>query len=114
MSRIGKQPISIPDKVDVMIDGNTVKVKGPLGEISHTFRHEVTIVKEGNVLYVNRKNDEREARSFHGLSRTVLNNMVVGVSQGFTKQLEMVGVGYRAQVQGRTLVLSLGYSHPIE
>lgn len=114
MSRIGKLPIEVPDKVEVTIEGNTVKVKGPLGQMEHTFRPEVEIVREGNVIHVNRKDDSRQARSFHGLSRTLLNNMVVGVSQGFTKQLEMVGVGYRAQVQGKKLVMTLGYSHPIE
>lgn len=114
MSRIGKAPIEVPAKVDVEINGNDVTVKGPLGQMSRTFRPEVTIVKEGNTLIVARKAEDRQSRSLHGLSRTLLNNMVVGVSQGFTKNLEMIGVGYRAQVQGRKLVMQLGFSHPIE
>ena len=114
MSRIGKNPITIPDKVEVTINGQTVTVKGPLGTLSRTFRPEVTITQEGNVLVVTRKGEDRLSRALHGLSRTLLNNMVQGVSTGFTKNLEIVGVGYRAQVQGKTLVLSLGYSHPVE
>jgi len=114
MSRIGKSPIEVPDKVEITIDGNTVTVKGPLGQLTRTFRPEVFIEKEGNVLYVKRKNEERVSRSIHGLSRTLLNNMVQGVSKGFSKDLEMVGVGYRAQVQGKMLVMQLGFSHPIE
>jgi large subunit ribosomal protein L6 len=114
MSRIGKQPIEIPAKVEVEINGNTVRVKGPLGEMTRTFRPEIEITRDGNVITVTRKSDDRQSRSLHGLSRTLLNNMVVGVSTGFTKNLEMVGVGYRAAVQGKTLQLQLGYSHPIE
>jgi large subunit ribosomal protein L6 len=114
MSRIGKAPIEVPGKVEVTIEGNTVTVKGPLGQLTRTFRPEVEIVQEGNVLHVNRKSEDRLSRSLHGLSRTLLNNMVVGVSQGFTKNLEMVGVGYRAAVQGRKLTMQLGFSHPVE
>lgn len=114
MSRIGKAPIEIPSKVDVTVDGNTVTVKGPLGQMTRTFRPEVDVVRDGNVLQVVRKKENRQSRSLHGLSRTLLNNMVVGVSQGFSKNLEMVGVGYRAQVQGRKLVMQLGFSHPVE
>ncbi len=114
MSRIGKAPIEIPNKVEVSVNGNTVTVKGPLGELSRTFRPEVSIVKDGNLLIVNRHSEERQSRSLHGLSRTLLNNMVLGVSTGFSKNLEMVGVGYRAQVQGKKLVMQLGFSHPIE
>lgn len=114
MSRIGKAPIEVPDKVEVAIDGSIVKVKGPLGELTREFRPEVVISKEGNVVNVTRKNDERQSRSLHGLSRTLLNNMVQGVSAGFTKQMEMVGVGYRAKVEGTKLIMSLGYSHPVE
>lgn len=114
MSRIGKQPIEVPDKVEITIAGNSVKVKGPLGEMTRDFREEVEITKEGNVLFVKRKYENRMAQSLHGLSRTLLFNMVEGVSKGFTKQMEMVGVGYRAKVEGSKLVLSLGYSHPVE
>lgn len=114
MSRIGKAPIEVPAKVDISIQGNTVTVKGPLGQMTRTFRPEVEITQEGNVLHVKRIKDDRVSASLHGLSRTLLNNMVVGVSTGFTKNLEMVGVGYRAQMQGRKLVLALGFSHPIE
>ncbi len=114
MSRIGKAPIEVPSKVEVTIEGNTVTVKGPLGTMTRTFRPEVEIVKDGNVLHVKRKSEDRTSRSLHGLTRTLLNNMVVGVSQGFSKRLEMVGVGYRAQVQGKKLIMQLGFSHPIE
>jgi large subunit ribosomal protein L6 len=114
MSRIGKAPIEVPDKVDITIDGQKVTVKGPLGTLSREFRPEVTFEREGNVLRVVRKSEDRQSRSLHGLSRTLLNNMVQGVSKGFTRNLEIIGVGYRAQVQGRKLVLALGYSHPVE
>lgn len=114
MSRIGKAPIPVPDKVEIAVEGNTVTVKGPLGQLSRTFRPEVEIIRQDNLLIVNRRSEERVARSLHGLSRTLLNNMVQGVSKGFTKNLEMIGVGYRAQVQGNKLVMQLGYSHPIE
>jgi large subunit ribosomal protein L6 len=114
MSRIGKAPIEVPSKVDITIEGNTVTVKGPLGQLTRTFRPEVEIVRDGNVIHVNRRNEDRQSRSLHGLSRTLLNNMVVGVNEGFKKNLEMVGVGYRAQVQGKKLVMQLGFSHPIE
>jgi large subunit ribosomal protein L6 len=114
MSRIGKAPIPCPDKVEITIDGNTVTVKGPLGTLSRTFRPEIEIVKDGNVIHVNRRNEERESRALHGLSRTLLSNMVVGVTQGYTKNLEIIGVGYRAQAQGNKITLQLGYSHPVE
>lgn len=114
MSRIGKAPIEVPDKVEITIDGNNVTVKGPLGSLTRTFRPEVVITREGNVLTVSRKAEDRQSRSIHGLSRTLLANMVNGVSKGFTKNLEMVGVGYRAQVQGKVLTMQLGFSHPVE
>lgn len=114
MSRIGKAPIEVPSNVDVTIADSTVTVKGPLGQLTRTFRPEVEIIREGNLLIVNRKSEDRLTRSLHGLSRTLLNNMVQGVHQGFIKNLEMVGVGYRAQVQGRKLVMQLGFSHPVE
>ena len=114
MSRIGKAPIEVPDKVDITINGNTIVVKGPKGTLTRTLRPEVNVEQEGKILRVLRKSEDRVSRSLHGLSRTLLNNMVVGVSQGFTKNLEIVGVGYRAQVQGKKLVMTLGYSHPVE
>ena len=118
MSRIGKSPVQLADKVEIIIketsNGAEVTVKGPKGTLTRTFRPEITITQEGNTLIVTRKSESRIARSLHGLSRTLLNNMVQGVSQGFTRNLEIVGVGYRAQVQGNKLVLALGYSHPVE
>lgn len=118
MSRIGKSPVRIPDKVEVKIEasakGTLVTVKGPLGTLTRTFRPEVIMTQEGNEIIVSRRDDSRMARALHGLSRTLLNNMVIGVSAGFSRRLEIVGVGYRAQVQGNKLILSLGYSHPVE
>jgi large subunit ribosomal protein L6 len=118
MSRIGKNPILVPDKVEVKIEashkGATVTVKGPLGTLTRTFRPEILITQEGGTLLVTRRDESRMARSLHGLSRTLLNNMVLGVNTGFSRRLEIVGVGYRAQVQGNKLVLALGYSHPVE
>lgn len=114
MSRIGRMPITVPAGVTVTVaDGNVVTVKGPLGELTETFHNELTIAQEGNTLTVSRPNDEKECRSLHGLTRTLLNNMVEGVTHGFTKKLEIVGVGYRAEKQGTKLVLGLGYSHPV-
>lgn len=114
MSRIGKRPISIPGKVTVAIDGQSVSVKGPKGELFRVLPNEVTVVQEGETLLVNRVDDSRPARQRHGLSRTLVSNMVEGVSQGFQKKLEIQGVGYRAQVQGQTLTLNMGYSHPVK
>ncbi|KAG7673020.1 hypothetical protein Ndes2437B_g01127 [Nannochloris sp. 'desiccata'] len=113
-SRIGKLPIVVPDKVQVTLDGNTLKVKGPKGELNRTFPELVTIEQEGNVLKVLRVNETRQANCLHGLSRSLLNSMVVGVSDGFTKTLSLIGVGYKAAVNGQNLTLNLGYSHPIE
>jgi large subunit ribosomal protein L6 len=113
MSRIGKRPIPIPDKVIVTIQGQHVSVKGPKGELSRTLVPEVTAEQESDTLHVKRINESRVARQRHGLSRSLVANMVEGVSQGFQKRLEIQGVGYRAQVQGRNLVLSVGYSHPV-
>lgn len=114
MSRIGRMPITIPAGVTVSVaDGNVVTVKGPLGELTETFHTELTIAQEGNTLTVTRTNDEKEMRSLHGLTRTLIHNMVEGVTHGFTKKLEIVGVGYRAEKQGTKLVLGLGYSHPV-
>lgn len=114
MSRIGRMPITIPAGVTVSVaDGNVVTVKGPLGELTETFHTELTIAQEGNTLTVTRPNDEKEMHSLHGLTRTLIHNMVEGVTHGFTKKLEIVGVGYRAEKQGTKLVLGLGYSHPV-
>ena len=114
MSRIGRQPIAVPAGVTVTIaEGNVVTVKGPLGELTRTFNENITIAKEGDNLVVSRPNDEKENRALHGLSRTLLNNMVVGVKDGFAKKLEIVGVGYRVEKQGAKIVLGLGYSHPV-
>ena len=114
MSRIGRAPIAIPAGVTVTIaDGNVVTVKGPLGELKQTFSANLTIAQEENNLVVTRPNDEKENRALHGLTRTLLNNMVVGVTAGFQKKLEIVGVGYRVEKQGTKLNLGLGYSHPV-
>lgn len=114
MSRIGKQPIAVPKDVKVTIeDGNRVTVKGPLGELSDTFSAAMTLSLEGDQLIVRRPSDEREHRALHGLTRSLLANMVTGVTQGFSKRLEIQGVGYRAEKQGAGLLLRLGYSHPV-
>ena len=114
MSRIGKAPIAVPDKVSVSLDGLAVTVKGPKGELSRTLPEGVSIAQDGNTLVVSPSSSHRRSRERHGLCRTLVANMVEGVSQGFTRKLEIVGVGYRAQVQGRKLVVSAGYSHPVE
>ncbi|SES89538.1 50S ribosomal protein L6 [Anaerobranca gottschalkii] len=115
MSRIGKKPVVIPQGVEVKIDGNNVvTVKGPKGQLTKSFSPELNIVvEEGNVV-VTTPSDDKKHRSLHGLTRTLIANMVEGVTQGFFKNLELVGVGYRAQLQGNKLVLSMGYSHPVE
>ena len=114
MSRIGRAPIAVPAGVTVTIaDGNLITVKGPLGELSQKFASVLTIAQEGSTLIVTRPNDEKENRALHGLTRTLLNNMVVGVTEGFAKKLEIVGVGYRVEKQGAKIVLGLGYSHPV-
>jgi large subunit ribosomal protein L6 len=113
MSRIGKQPIPIPTGVEIHVDGNHVKVKGPKGELRHELPDAIRLQRENGTLYVVRANDERFARAQHGLQRTLIANMVKGVSEGFQKTLEIVGVGYRAQMEGQTLVLQVGYSHPV-
>lgn len=114
MSRIGKLPVIIPDGVEVTINGQTVTAKGPLGTESVEIRHEIKIEKVDNTIVLTRLNDDRKSRSLHGLSRTLVANAVNGVKTGFTKKLEIVGVGYRAAMQGNTLNLALGYSHPID
>jgi large subunit ribosomal protein L6 len=114
MSRIGKRPITVPAKVQVAIDGTKVVVKGPKGELSRDLPANVIVSQEGETLLVTRRDDTRTSRQMHGLSRTLVANMVEGVSQGFQRRLEIQGVGYRAQVQGRNLVLNIGYSHQVQ
>ncbi|MGI6122927.1 MAG: 50S ribosomal protein L6 [Acetivibrionales bacterium] len=114
MSRIGKLPIEIPAGVDVKLDGHNMTVKGPKGTLSSSFHKNMIIEKEGNTITVKRPNDNKENRSLHGLTRALINNMVTGVSKGFEKNLEIVGVGFRAQKQGKKLILTLGFSHPVE
>ncbi|MGE7186690.1 50S ribosomal protein L6 [Peribacillus sp. NPDC006672] len=114
MSRIGKKPIEIPTGVTVTVNGSEVTVKGPKGELTRSFSPDLTIVVEENVLTVTRPSDEKAHRSLHGTTRALISNMVEGVSKGFEKSLELIGVGYRAQKQGTKLVLNVGYSHPVE
>ena len=114
MSRIGREPITVPAGVTVTVAaGNVVTVKGPLGELTQTFASQITIAQEGDKILVSRPNDEKENRSLHGLTRTLVNNMVVGVTKGYEKKLEIVGVGYRVEKQAGKIVLGLGYSHPV-
>ena len=113
MSRIGRLPIPVPAGVDIAIDGRTVTVKGPKGTLSHTLAEPITIEREDGALLVRRPNDERRSRALHGLSRTLVNNMVVGVTQGYEKKMEIYGVGYRVALKGGDLEFSLGYSHPV-
>lgn len=113
MSRIGKRPISIPAKVQVAIDGQHVAVKGPKGELSRVIPGAIALEQEGDTLLVTRRDESRNARQLHGLCRTLVANMVEGVSQGFQRRLEIQGVGYRARVDGRNLVLTVGYSHEV-
>ena len=113
MSRIGKKPITIPAGVDVKINGNEVTVKGPKGELKNTFNPEMTIQMEGTEIVVTRPSDDKNHRALHGLTRSLIANMVEGVTNGFSKQLEVNGVGYRAQKQGKNLVMNLGYSHQV-
>ncbi|CAN5330017.1 50S ribosomal protein L6 [soil metagenome] len=114
MSRIGKAPIPVPSGVTVDLKGNDVSVKGPKGQLQRSLRPEVTIKQEDGKLVVGRISDARNVRSLHGLSRTLVANMVKGVTDGFTQNLEIIGVGYRAVMEGRKLVMQLGYSHPVE
>ncbi len=113
MSRIGKKPVQIPAGVEVAVNDQNVAVKGPKGQLDFTFAECISVNVEGNEAIVTRANDERESRAMHGLTRALLHNMVVGVSEGYTKVLELVGVGYRAQLKGKDLNLSLGFSHPV-
>ena len=113
MSRIGKKPITVPAGVTVNINGNEVSVKGPKGELKNTFNADMTIALEGNELTVTRPSDNKDHRALHGLTRTLIANMVEGVANGYSKTLEVNGIGYRAQKQGKNLVMNLGYSHQV-
>ena len=114
MSRIGKWPVQIPSGVDVTVEGSTVTVKGPKGELASSFDPRITIKKEESEIVVTRNSDEKEEKALHGLTRSLIQNMVTGVTEGFEKRLEVIGVGYRAQASGSKLNLSLGFSHPVE
>jgi len=114
MSRIGRMPIQVPKGVEVNIEGNDVQVKGPKGELARTLHPDMQISMDDDSLLVERPSDGKDHRSLHGLTRSLINNMVVGVSEGFKKTLELVGVGYRAQLEGKNVVLQVGYSHPVK
>ncbi len=115
MSRIGKTPISIPSSVEITIDGAKVEVKGPKGNLDHVLPEGISLLHEDETLVVSRENDERQSKALHGLTRSLINNMVIGVTEGYSKQLELVGVGYRVQAKGKTnLEFQLGFSHPVK
>ena len=114
MSRIGNKPITVPENVEVKIDGNKITVKGPKGTLSRDIHKNINIVQDGNIIKVERINDEKENRSLHGLTRTLINNMIEGVVNEYKRELEINGVGYRAQKKGNKLVMNLGYSHSVE
>lgn len=114
MSRIGKMPITVPAGVDVKLDGNTITVKGPKGQLTRELHQDMKIELDNGVITVTRPSDQKEHRSLHGLTRTLVNNMVTGVTTGYEKTLDLVGVGYKASKQGNKLVLAIGYSHPVE
>jgi len=114
LSRVGRAPIAVPAGVDIKIDGTQVTVKGPKGTLENEFHPDMKLNLNDGVITVERPSDQKEHRALHGLTRALLNNMVVGVTAGFQKDLEMVGVGYKAQLQGTKLVINAGYSHPVE
>ncbi len=115
MSRVGKKPIEVPANVTVTVSAdNSVVVKGPKGELTNSFNQDIKIEQEGNVITLVRPSDSKEHRTIHGTTRALLANMITGVSEGFARGLDLVGVGYRAQLQGKKLVLNVGYSHPVE
>ncbi len=114
MSRIGNKPITVPEGVEVKLDGMHLTVKGPKGTLEREIHKNMTVSIDGNVITVTRPNDEPENRSLHGLTRTLIHNMIEGVLNEYKKELQIVGVGYRAQLQGKKLVMNLGYSHPVE
>ena len=113
MSRIGRAPITIPAGVEVKVDGSTVTAKGPKGTLTKTMHSNMTIAMEGNVITVTRPNDLKENRSLHGLTRTLIANMIEGVANGYKKELEINGIGYRAEIKGKDLVMKIGYSHDV-
>ena len=113
MSRIGRAPITIPAGVEVTVDGSTVTAKGPKGTLTKTMHSNMTIAMEGNVITVTRPNDVKENRSLHGLTRTLIANMIEGVANGYKKELEINGIGYRAEMKGKDLVMKIGYSHDV-
>jgi large subunit ribosomal protein L6 len=113
MSRIGRLPITVPAGVEVKVDGNVVSVKGAKGELTHAVASPIQVALDESTLTVSRPNDERESRSLHGLTRTLINNMIIGVTEGYKKDLEIVGTGYRVQAKGSDLEFALGYSHPV-
>ena len=113
MSRIGRAPIAIPAGVEVVVDGSTVTVKGAKGTLSRTMNSNITITKDGDTIVVTRPNDHKDNRSLHGLTRTLIANMIEGVSNGYKKELEINGIGYRAEVKGSTLVMKIGFSHDV-
>ena len=114
MSRIGRKPVEVPAGVEIKQDGNNVTVKGPKGELTRTISSDITMSVDGNVVTFARPNDDNKMRALHGTTRANFNNMIEGVTQGFGKKLELIGVGYRAQLKGKTLILNLGYSNPVE
>lgn len=113
MSRVGRLPVALPSGVDIKIDGSHVKVKGPKGELEFSFSPKIEILLNENEIQVNRPSDVREMRSLHGTTRALIQNMIIGVTDGFQKELQLVGVGYRANMEGNNLVLNVGYSHPV-
>lgn len=113
MSRIGKKPVEIPKGVNVTINGQNVKVKGPKGELEFDVHPNIKISVEENQILLTRKNDEKENRALHGLSRALIQNMIIGVTEGYSKTLDLVGVGYRVELKGKNLLVNIGYSHPI-
>ena len=113
MSRIGRMPVELPDGVEVRVDGRHVKVRGPKGELARSFPSEMRIAVAGKVVHVERPSDEPRVRALHGLTRALLNNMVLGVSRGFSRELQVEGVGYRPEMEGKDLMLYVGFSHPV-
>lgn len=114
MSRTGRKPVVVPDQVEVQLDGSNIKVKGPKGELYQELPREMIIEREEGQILVKRPTDSPQHRALHGLTRTLIDNMVVGVTQGYSRNLELVGVGYKAALQGKKLVLNIGFSHPVE
>ena len=113
MSRIGKMPVAIPSGVEVNLSGQNISIKGPKGTLTHNFPELIKVVKEESSVVVNRVNDERAAKSLHGLSRTIVSNMITGVTQGYSKKIVITGVGYKVALKGKDLEFALGYSHPV-